>query len=65
MPSREAAGQRMGSGKGDIDRYVCVVLPGRVVLEVAGVPEDAARSALRVATYKLPFKSKIIMKGEM
>ncbi len=60
-----AAGQRMGSGKGDIDRYVAVVLPGRVVLEVAGVPAEAAKTALKEACYKLPFKAKIISKGEM
>lgn len=59
-----AAGQRMGSGKGDIDRYVCVVKPGRVILEVAGVPEEVARAALKGATYKLPFRSRIIGKDE-
>ena len=60
-----AAGQRMGSGKGDIDRYVFVVKPGRVILEVAGVPADVAKAALKDATYKLPFKSRIITKGEL
>ncbi len=59
-----AAGQRMGSGKGDIDRYVAVVKPGRVIIEVAGIPDDVAKSALKGATYKLPFKSKIISKGD-
>ncbi len=59
------AGQRMGSGKGDIDRYVSVVKPGRVILEVAGVPAEVAKLALKGATYKLPFKSKIIGKGEL
>lgn len=60
-----AAGQRMGSGKGDIDRYVCVVKPGRIVIEVAGVEPEIAKAALKGATYKLPFKSKIVMKGEI
>jgi large subunit ribosomal protein L16 len=60
-----AAGQRMGSGKGDIDRYVSVVKPGRMIIEVAGVDESVAREALKDATYKLPFKSKIVMKGEL
>jgi large subunit ribosomal protein L16 len=60
-----AAGQRMGSGKGDIDRYVCVVKPGRVIIEVAGVPAETAKLALKGATYKLPFKSKIVTKGEL
>ncbi len=60
-----AAGQRMGSGKGDIDRYVSVVKPGRMIIEVAGVPEDVAKMALRGATYKLTFKSRIVTKGEI
>lgn len=59
------AGQRMGSGKGDIDRYVFVVKPGRIILEIAGVDEIVARKALRQAIYKLPFKSKIVTKGEI
>ena len=63
--TQRAAGQRMGSGKGDIDRYVFVVKPGRVVLEVAGVPEDIAKGALKAAGYKLPFKTKVISKGEI
>lgn len=60
-----AAGQRMGSGKGDIDRYVFVVKPGRVILEVAGVPEEVARKALKGATYKISFKAKVISKNEI
>ena len=60
-----AAGQRMGSGKGDIDRYVCVVKPGRIILEVAGVPEEIAKKALKGATYKLPFKARIVGKEEI
>lgn len=59
-----AAGQRMGSGKGDIDRYVSVVLPGRIILEVAGVEESVARTALREAAFKVPFKTKLVIKGE-
>lgn len=60
-----AAGQRMGSGKGDIDRYVFVVKPGRIIMEVAGVPEEIATASLKEATYKLPFKSKIVIRGEL
>lgn len=56
------AGQRMGSGKGDIDRYVTVVTPGRIIFEVAGVPEDVAKAALKMAADKLPFKTKFIIK---
>jgi len=58
-----AAGQRMGSGKGDIDRYVFVVKPGRVILEVAGIPLEVASTALKDGMHKLPFKSKIISKA--
>ncbi|HSX48712.1 MAG TPA: 50S ribosomal protein L16 [Candidatus Saccharimonadales bacterium] len=59
-----AAGQRMGSGKGDIDRYVAVVRPGRMIMEVAGVPAETAKAALKEATYKMPFKTKIVDGGE-
>lgn len=59
------AGQRMGSGKGDIDRYVFVVKPGRIIIEVAGVDEETAKMALKGATYKLPFRSKIVSKKEV
>jgi large subunit ribosomal protein L16 len=59
-----AAGQRMGSGKGDIDRYVAVVRPGRMIMEVAGVPAEVAKAALKEATYKMPFKTKIVDGGE-
>lgn len=59
-----AAGQRMGSGKGDVDHFVAVVLPGRVLLELAGVPKDQALEAFRKAAAKLPFKTRIIAKEE-
>ena len=52
--SSRPAGQRMGSGKGDVDRYVVVITPGRVILEIAGVPEEMAKSALDMAARKLP-----------
>ena len=56
------AGQRMGGGKGDIDRYVAVVTPGRIVYELTGVAESVALPALRKAAAKLPFKTRIITK---
>ena len=59
-----AAGQRMGSGKGDIDRYVCVIKPGRVIFEVAGVSDDVVVGALKRAMAKLPFKARIVKKEE-
>ena len=54
---------RMGSGKGAVDHWVSVVKPGRVMFEIAGVPEDVAREALRLASHKLPIKTKIVAKG--
>ena len=53
-----SAGQRMGGGKGDIDRHVAVVKPGRILFEVAGVSEDLVHKAFDRAAAKLPFKSK-------
>jgi large subunit ribosomal protein L16 len=58
------AGQRMGSGKGDIDRYVAVVTPGRVLFEIAGVQEDLVEKAFDRASAKLPFKTKIVSREE-
>jgi len=58
------SGQRMGGGKGDIDRYVCVVKPGRIIYEVAGVSEDLVMKAFSRAAAKLPFKTKVISKEE-
>ena len=57
-----AAGQRMGGGKGDIDRYVAVIKPGRVRFEVVGVPEEVAREAFNRAAVKLPVKTKLVRK---
>jgi len=54
------AGQRMGSGKGDIDRYVAVVTPGRIIYEVSGAASDLIRKALHTAGVKMPFKVKIV-----
>ena len=54
---------RMGSGKGALEYWVAVVKPGRVMFEIAGVPEETAREALRLASHKLPIKTKIVKKG--
>ena len=51
---------RMGSGKGSPEYWVAVVKPGRVMFEIAGVPEENAREALRLASHKLPCKTKIV-----
>ncbi len=54
----------MGSGKGALEYWVAVVKPGRVMFEIAGVPEEVAKEALRLATHKLPLKCKIVSKEE-
>ena len=56
---------RMGSGKGSLEYWVAVVKPGRVLFEVAGVPEEVAREALRLAMHKLPVKCKIVSKADL
>ena len=56
---------RMGSGKGSLEYWVAVVKPGRVLFEIAGVSEEIAREALRLATHKLPCKCKIISRAEL
>lgn len=52
----------MGSGKGDVAEYVCVVRPGRILFEMAGVDAELAAHAMRLAGIKLPVKSKFIFK---
>ncbi|MDO5324511.1 MAG: 50S ribosomal protein L16 [Clostridia bacterium] len=55
---------RMGSGKGAPEYWVAVIKPGRVLFEIKGVSEDVAREALRLASHKLPIKSKVIKREE-
>nr|YP_010242009.1 ribosomal protein L16 [Coscinodiscus granii]QTI82924.1 ribosomal protein L16 [Coscinodiscus granii] len=55
-----AAESRMGSGKGAVDYWVAVIKPGTILFEIASVPEEIARSALNLAAYKLPIKTKFI-----
>ena len=56
---------RMGSGKGTLEYWVAVVKPGRVMFEIAGVDEEVAREALRLAMHKLPCKCKIVSKADL
>ncbi|MBE5955303.1 MAG: 50S ribosomal protein L16 [Lachnospiraceae bacterium] len=56
---------RMGSGKGTLEYWVAVVKPGRVMFEIAGVAEETAREALRLATHKLPLKCKIVSREDL
>lgn len=62
--TEKPAETRMGSGKGSPEYWVAVVKPGRVLFEIAGVPEEAAREALRLASHKLPCKTKIVKKED-
>ena len=56
---------RMGSGKGAPEYWVAVVKPGRIMFELAGITEDIAREALRLASHKLPIKTKFVKRGEV
>ena len=60
-----AAESRMGSGKGAVDYWVAVVKPGTIIFEVASVPEEIARGALNLAAYKLPIKTKFIIRNNI
>ena len=62
--TEKPAETRMGSGKGSPEYWVAVVKPGRVMFEIAGIGEDVAREALRLAMHKLPIKCKIVKKDE-
>ena len=62
--TRKAAETRMGKGKGAVDHWVAVVKPGRIIIEVSGLPEDVAREAIRLASHKLPIKTKLVVAHE-
>ncbi len=62
--TEKPAETRMGSGKGSPEYWVAVVKPGRVMFEIAGVPDDIAREALRLASHKLPCKTKIVKRED-
>ncbi len=62
--TQKPAETRMGSGKGSPEYWVAVVKPGRVMFEIAGVSEEIAREALRLAAHKLPVKCKVVTKEE-
>ncbi|UFJ40666.1 50S ribosomal protein L16 [Brevibacillus humidisoli] len=56
---------RMGSGKGSPEHWVAVVKPGKIMFELAGVPEEVAREAMRLAMHKLPIKCKFVKREEL
>jgi large subunit ribosomal protein L16 len=62
--TQKPAETRMGSGKGNPEKWVAVVKPGRVMFEVAGVPEEVAKEAMRLAAHKLPIKTKFVTRAE-
>ena len=62
--TEKPAETRMGSGKGSPEYWVAVVKPGRVMFEMAGIPEADAREAMRLASYKLPIKCKFVTKND-
>lgn len=63
--TKKPAETRMGSGKGSPEYWVAVVKPGRIMFEIAGVSEEIAKEALRLASHKLPIKTKFIKRSEI
>ncbi|WP_347489938.1 50S ribosomal protein L16 [Desulfoscipio sp. XC116] len=63
--TKKPAETRMGSGKGAPEWWVAVVKPGRIMFELAGVSEEVAREAMRLASHKLPIKTKFVRRGEV
>ncbi len=63
--TQKPAETRMGAGKGSPEYWVAVVKPGRVMFELAGVPEEKAREAMRLAMHKLPIKCKFVTKADL
>jgi large subunit ribosomal protein L16 len=63
--TKKAAETRMGKGKGAVDHWVAVVKPGRIIFEVAGLPEEIAREALRLAAHKLAMKTKFVVRHDL
>jgi len=61
--TKKPAETRMGSGKGSLDHWVAVVKPGRMIFEIGGVNEEAAKGAFRLASHKLPMETKFVGKG--
>ncbi len=62
--TKRAAETRMGSGKGNVDHWVAMVKPGRILFEIAGVNEEQAREAFRLASHKLPIATQFVVREE-
>jgi large subunit ribosomal protein L16 len=63
--TRKPAETRMGSGKGNPEEWVAAVRPGRVLFEIAGVADDTAKEAMRLAAHKLPIGCRVLKRGEV
>jgi large subunit ribosomal protein L16 len=63
--TKKPAETRMGKGKGPVDHWVAVIKPGRVLFEVAGLPEEQARQTLKQAAYKLPIKTQVVARHDL
>ncbi|MGB9668179.1 MAG: 50S ribosomal protein L16 [Thermosulfidibacteraceae bacterium] len=62
--TKKPAETRMGKGKGSPEYWVAVVKPGKILFEIGGVPRDVAEEAFRLASHKLPIKTKVVVRGE-
>ena len=58
--TKKPAETRMGKGKGSPEYYVCVIKPGQILFEMGGLPEELARSAMRLCAYKVPFRTRFV-----
>ncbi len=63
--TKKPAETRMGSGKGNPEEWVAAIRPGRMLFEIAGIPEDVSREALRLAAHKLPLRCRVLKRGEI
>jgi large subunit ribosomal protein L16 len=63
--TKKPAETRMGKGKGSVDHWVAVVKPGRILFELSGLPEDAAREAMRLASHKFSIQTRFTARGEV
>jgi large subunit ribosomal protein L16 len=63
--TKKPAETRMGKGKGSVDHWVAVVRPGRIMFELSGLPEDAAREAMRLASHKFSIRTRFLERGDV
>jgi large subunit ribosomal protein L16 len=63
--TKKPAETRMGKGKGSVDHWVAVVKPGRIMFELSGLPEEAAREAMRLASHKFSIRTRFTERGEV